>query len=402
MTIKKILFTYDFTEEAYQEFMKRQPSMFLKFTDQSLRNQYSEKLADKLRKRGMEVEMLTHKEGANIDKTVADLEAKVKAADMVFHDTTRIAFQFDESPWKKEYQEAIQKSISASARRGEIRTRNHDPSSKMEATRIVMGLGIPIPREWQKDEYFSSKRHLPVLLKRDGSTGGEGIFFIDKHEQMDRFWNVDLYEKVGNISLMSPSEEEYTIQEFIRSPSDHFTHYRILTLGDGQIIGSVMGVSANTENDSEIIAQPGPFGWGKHIYHCVDSPVYLGCRPVISNSRAGGSQIALDPNKDSKPRTRLDKKILKEHNIDPEHPTLDQELKSLAAEVAKGFSKHKLMILGQDWIQDRKGNFYFIEVNAGPGLEMFNTLYNRGEGNDESAVDIGTRMIADALSRYGG
>lgn len=49
------------------------------------------------------------------------------------------------------------------------------------------------------------------------------------------------------------------------------------------------------------------------------------------------------------------------------------------------FQEYGVQYAGQDWLQDEDGEFHFLEINSGPGLEIFNTLYNRGEGDEETA-----------------
>ena len=108
----------------------------------------------------------------------------------------------------------------------------------------------------------------------------------------------------------------------------------------------------------------------------------------------------MTPASESKVASDYEKEILAEHGINPNVPQLPVRLEAMAKKVAKTFAQHGLLYTGQDWLQDRKGNFYFLEVNSGPGLEIFNTLYNFGRGDETTAMRIGTRKLAEALRDY--
>lgn len=172
-------------------------------------------------------------------------------------------------------------------------------------------------------------------------------------------------------------------------------------MGDGTIVGAVMSVSGNRKDELERTSEPGPFLAGCSIYDNVDSPLYMDCLKVVSNHAQGGSQIAFNANGDSKPLSEKDREVLFDHGYNPESRLkLHPKLTKLAGNVAKEFSKFGVAYSGQDWMQDQQGNFHFIELNAGPGMEIFNTLYNRGEGDDKTAMAIGSRKLAEALKDY--
>lgn len=62
-----------------------------------------------------------------------------------------------------------------------------------------------------------------------------------------------------------PSFRDYQVQEFINSPSDYFTQYRLFTFGDVQILGGVLNVSANKKSEAERDLQSGPLMPGKNF-----------------------------------------------------------------------------------------------------------------------------------------
>ena len=109
----------------------------------------------------------------------------------------------DDSEWKEAYQKAIE-SLVHTKFLGKSHFASHDVkySEKQEAAKIARDAGIPMPKSWTVDEYLASDRQLPVIMKANWSTCGQGIHFIDKHDQMDTFWDVEKYKEIGRNSLL--------------------------------------------------------------------------------------------------------------------------------------------------------------------------------------------------------
>ena len=399
MPVKKIVVTYDFTDETYDKFYKTEPGRMFMHLSNMNKNLYSQQLFNNFASLNIEVDMLTHSANKDIPSTIIDLEKKLESADLIFHETPRIAFQIKESSWKNEYQKAIENLVhSKFLNKTHFFSNDINNTDKQNGAKIAKQAKLPLPKSCSVNDYFASNRSLPVILKLDDGSGGIGIYFIDKPEQIDTFWDINKYRKLGRKS--TPPKKDYEVQDFIKTPSNHFTHYRIFALGNGTIVGAVLNVSGNKKNELERVTEAGPFGLGSDIYNCVDSPIYLGCLEVCSNHQKGGSQIPFDANKNSKSLSNNDKDVLIAHGYDLENITLNPKLKELATKTAREFSKVGVLYSGQDWMQDTNGNFFFLEINPGPGLEIFNTLYNKGRGDAKSGMEIGTKKIAEALANY--
>ena len=399
MPAKKVVFTYDFTDETYMEYYGKYPELFSMHSTNRDRNKFDQLLFKNLHESGVAAEMLTHEENQDIPSTLTSLDEKLGKADMVFHVTPRIAFEKEDSIWKTDYQKSIE-DLVISKFLGKSHFSSNDVNffTKQNVRKIATPSGIPMPPSFTVEDYLASERQLPVILKRDDLSDGEGIYFIDKPEQIDRFFDQSLYSR-KDVEHILPKRTYYLfeVQEFIETPSNHYTHYRIFTLGDGTILGAILSVSANTKDKPKRIVEPVPFVWGSI---CIDSPLYMGFIKVVSNHAQGGTQIPLNPGSDSKPLTAEDAEVLKAHGLDQTKPTLPSDLKNLAEKAGILFSNYGALYSGQDWIQDKTGNFYFLELNHDPGLEIFNTLYNRGKGDHETAMAIGTRKLAGALKDY--
>lgn len=56
--------------------------------------------------------------------------------------------------------------------------------------------------------------------------------------------------------------------------------------------------------------------------------------------------------------------------------------------------------VSQDWLQDTKGNFYFLEGNPSPGLNIFRTLFFGGRNTHGIYLQFAANQIAGALIKY--
>ena len=123
----------------------------------------------------------------------------------------------------------------------------------------------------------------------------------------------------------------------------------------------------------------------------------------MSNVAQGGFQIPMNPNRESALILGTDQRILTAHNLDQYHPQLPDALAAQATNVAKAFRQHGVVYGGQDWMQDKQGNFYFIEINEYPGMAIFNTLYSGGQETDaEFIAQNGAKHLARGLVEWSG
>lgn len=426
--VKKILVTYDTRLPAFRKYIRREYGMELS-VDQLIKRRheqdiFDDHLFDALSRVGVEVKIFPHDYDGNSKASLKSLESACESAEMIIHSTPKVgAFQCQNDSWREEYQQRVEDLIySRFLNKTDFSSHTKVVTDKRSSHRIAQANGINVPETWSMEKYLSEIRTLPILFKTPHGSRAEGNLFLDREEQLKLFFDE---EANARCRRSSPSMDSYDAQEYINTPSNHFTHYRIFSLGDGTIIGAVLGVSGNKKDQLERKACPSNYSyedtlnedfqrkkelipqnelvailWGRPIYEHVFSPLYLGLIDVFSNHSNSGTQIALTPTSKSKVATDYEKGILTEHSINPNMPQLPGKLEDMARQVARTFAPHGLLYTGQDWLQDRKGNFYFLEVNSGPGLEIFNTLHNFGRGNETTAMKIGAMKLAEALSEY--
>ena len=420
--------TYDTRLLSYGEYIRRETGK--KLTDDELikrRNEqdiFDDHLFDALSEVGVEIVIFPHDYDGNAKASLKSLEDACESSQMIIHSTPKVgAFQCQDDTWRKDYQQRVEDLMySRFLHKTDFHSHTKEVADKRSSQRIAQTNGIPVPKTWSMETYLSDIRTLPILFKTPHGSRAEGNLFLDREDQLRLFFNE---EANARCERNPPSMDSYDAQEYINTPSNHFTHYRIFTLGDGTIVGAVLGVSGNRKDQPVRRACPSEYSyedtltedfqrrkasipqsellitlWGARFYDHVLSPLYLGLLDVFSNHSNGGTQIALTPASESKVASDYEKVILVEHGINPDVSLLPVRLEAMAKQVARIFAPHGLLYTGQDWLQDRDGNFYFVEVNSGPGLEIFNTLHNFGRGDETTAMRIGTRKLAEALRDY--
>ena len=339
----------------------------------------------------------------NIERSMLKYEDSLKKAQIIFHNTGMFLSQF---PHQESYRHWLEAMLRA---RGFCWAHQHHCENREEwkyVHKINTFISTLNPFLIDADIFFKKEEELytlledhkiptlkrftqelekansfPIVLKHHNTTKGLGVSFIESEEQWKKlFPTQESWQKQKHF---------YTIMEFVESPSDFFTHYRVYTVGKGHILAVVLCYShVKKSDDVRIIDQ-------ESIYDNPKNPLFLNRRLIASNRTYGGKQIPLHPNSDSRNISVEEQKILQDHAItNQEIPGI---LKNYATEAAKILSAKGLCLLGQDWIQDKNGNFFCLEMNWGPELGSFDTVYNKGKGDDEETRIIVAQKIAAAI-----
>jgi len=332
-------------------------------------NNISRKLIESLHRNGVEVVEFRDKlkgNGGGANWFGDELVALAKESDLVLHDPRRIMPGVEYNTADIFRQQANNAIRCVGLQKTHLE--DHKIAENKKATLDLVNQADPAiqtPRTWTVKEFFESSNHTyPVLFKgRFGSMG----------DQVTRINNVQ--EALTILSRIDSDAADF--QEMIKTPSDHFTSYRIFTLGDGTIQEAVMNVSGRKKSE--------------------------GGRAVTSNVATGGHQIPIYPIEKDPKLSPEDAQVLIDHSINPDQIELPTKLKEQAGKVAKIFARNGLVWGGQDWLQDSKGDFYFLEMNPHPGYEMYRTLYMNGEAHpwdDSSEMNVGLDKLAKALKKY--
>lgn len=276
---------------------------------------------------------------------------------------------------------------------------------KAFCTKVCLEHGIPTPRHYTMDEMrekFESGADipLPLVFKDTYGCNGNGVFFIEKKEQLAIIFDKD---KIAAARAKYPAIDfdhmSFTFEDFIKTPSDYYSKYRIVFLGHGAIhVNSTLKYSDRKKGDDKIELPPLAEKDAARIYHEPDSPLYLASVQKQAHGTVIPCLVALEPLIDPVKRTALDDVVLRDHGIDPAHIAVPEELMALAKRTAAAFATKGLIGLqGHDWLQDRAGKFYLIENNLTPASPSFRATRNGGRGGVFEGLSIKAAAAAEAI-----
>ncbi|MFC1696934.1 RimK family alpha-L-glutamate ligase [Nanoarchaeota archaeon] len=401
--INKITTTYNFTDEYFEGAIEKNPGYKHK---KLLKWQLFIDLAmfKNLEDMGTEIAILDPKVGGNIDNLIALFEQEADNSDIIFHKSYRIGIEAvttAEIEWKKDFINKMEFLIKTKYLDKTHFISRENYSRKDHTAEIAKKVNMPIPETWTLKDFMNMNRKYPVVLKNVSSANGTGVYLLDSEKQFRTFCNPKKYQELKerfNPNLHLPKIKNFIVQQYIETPSRHFTHYRILAVKDGSIIAAVLSVSKARKDENKIIEIDYPKKPEFNMYHHIDSPLYLSCREFRSNSSQSGRQIPLIPrNSCAKEISDEDKLILEDHGIDPECPDLPNDIKFEAQRTARTFGKKGVVYSGLDYFQDKDLKPYFIEINPQPGLKAFDTVFNRGEQNLEMAIALAIRKLSEGI-----
>lgn len=246
-------------------------------------------------------------------------------------------------------------------------------------------------------EQFTEQPHFPIVAYMTGQGGGKGKYLLETDEQYQRLCQFfDMDNMTNNLKRL------FHFKEFVTTPSDRFTSYRIITSSKGDVLFSSLLASSTTKSQEAFIQSPsapedlGQLGSSLLDYLEVpESPLYLRARHFTSNFGMGGSIIPLNPTEHSRPITPEEQAILAAHNIQ------DQQVPQVVIRSAKAIAAHlgpqAGLAFGLDFIQDPKGTIYFLEANAGPGVQAVNEVENYGNQDIETGYRILMERAIDSV-----
>lgn len=359
---------------------------------------------ENLRRAGVEVDVLPDCNFMDLEGILATYKERLDGADMVFHIPAVTHYLFSKSKghhWTSDecdrirnIEQQLDEHIRHLGDSGTILSLNLNEEREVHTT--LDEIGLPRIRrmtvqEWKAYPFF------PAVFKWGIMHGGQGIYIIDTEDQFRKMFERGYGARLVNGQIVSSPfigfEDSFNVSEFIICPSDHYTHYRIFTLGDGTILGAVLSYSQSKKGDDiRVIEEDSETS---NVLDNPHSPLFLNRRKIVSNLVQGGIQIPLNPNKNSRDINNYERGLLREHGITEQK--IPPKLAEQVTCAARALGDKGLYVSGQDWIQGIDGNFYFLEVNPRPGYDIFDTLYNHGRSDAKIALRLAAEKIADGI-----
>jgi len=239
-------------------------------------------------------------------------------------------------------------------------------------------------------------------MKNETVCKGQQKYLLNSAKQLERFqaW-MKLHGK----------KSDWIAQEFIETPGSAPCSFRVLVDCTGHIVASQisygppnrMGVKKNKANDRDASED------AAKLLEYPDSDFFLDARSIASNhmlvredDTTIGGRITLNPLPISHPYSRVEKDILRAHELDTDLPMLPAKVAGIASGVGralglKGKKVHEL-VLGVDVIQRRGTNqFYVIEANRRPSMVPIRDLL--GSADSIKEVEAWRWLINGTLQR---
>ncbi len=241
----------------------------------------------------------------------------------------------------------------------------------------------------------------PVVAKIDNVERGEGKYLIRSPEDklhiaafsllkadviddiytdpdIDRRYQrlADLFEKIKRGEIDGPefigkgSWRSFTFEQYIQTPSDRFTSFRIVADSFGYSHSALLLYSSTTKEDAmSKVRDLSSSSKKARLYDLYlldpESPFYIPTPSIVSNHSMGGGQINfLYSEAVSEEQAEIQQNILKAHGFDLNNPKLPEHLLVHAKDLGWRFGQ-EYIFTGLDFIMDAQtGKFYLLEMNS--------------------------------------
>lgn len=261
--------------------------------------------------------------------------------------------------------------------------------------------GIMLPKNIPVDEIRSEKS---VVIKHPHKDHGRGKFLLETDEQKVKYLTFAMLGNNAAEVLRLPNKEQvvdqlldevrsgnirsrylndpylldyFERQEFIETPGQYYSSFRIVAdawgnIQYGQVCKSKEPKSKKMPpelvdfNPNESLDEACRGGWELYLLlQHPESPFFLDSRRFVSNISSKGERILLDGNP---VRKRVNRQLLENLGIDPDHPTVPSVLQESASELGR-FCRPLWPFAGLDYMKRQENEaYYFLEANIAPQL----------------------------------
>lgn len=283
--------------------------------------------------------------------------------------------------------------------------------------------GTEMPRRLSLDQVVNSDE--PIVAKAIEEHGGNAIYYLETKEQKARFisWILSMNGvesvsqlkqlvqrvKEGDVSpaVQTSSEGDWYFEEYVETPSEYDTSFRIVTDCFGHIHYGVLTRSAQKKGSKNISDVLELFGQELTEANFIElatiigvrqdvlinaptSPLYLGSKFIVSNAMKGGRVIPLNGQAVTEAE---DRNTLIALNIDPDNPQIPDELIK-TAKVIGPECRGDYPFVGIDFLQDKDGKYLYLETNLGPGITPEMIGLPRGTDQTKTQLHLTEKIIS--------
>jgi len=218
------------------------------------------------------------------------------------------------------------------------------------------GYKLNYPYTVTVDEYLNNP-FLPTVFKNEFANGGIDKFLIETE------YKVELIKKFyKNYSSKKEYYEAFKgviFQQLIETPTKYATYIRVLMSASGDVMGASLKYSKVSEQKRELQ------GIFEQYFMNENSEYFLNCSTMFNYYSNGGNITFTQPKYSSEKQ-----EILEAHGIDPNNPTIPNEILEVASSIVQNCNRELGIICGIDFILNKNDNkWYYLENQAFPAIE---------------------------------
>ena len=254
----------------------------------------------------------------------------------------------------------------------------------------------PNTQQLNLKDLFEHKYTLPFVLKNENQNGGREKFLIQTEEDYEnlidacsflldqslfRFISVD-EENKKKIDYYKYLTENFTIQEYIKTPSKYNTTVRLLSSSSNNLLYASLKYNKQEElHDNTTL-----------LGYLLTKIYPLSTKSIVSNTLSGGENLLIGENNYSKE----EKKLLDSHNIKSEK---FDEVVQASLDAHNKFKKELGIICGFDYIYDQeKDKWDLLEYHTRPMVGDYSKRQGIIYNTREERIEAEGRVRATALS----
>jgi hypothetical protein len=197
------------------------------------------------------------------------------------------------------------------------------------------------------------------------------------------------------------------VSEFIRTPGDRYTSWRLAVTAVGEVMAAGLVYSAHTKTSSQTVVldrleqsyDPDNMVIRSAFEDPAREETYLHSRDIRSNIAAGGAVIPfLDPKRRCS-GTKLPegaREVLRDHGCDTAGSVMPPQLMELGSRIGKALGPYGDVTLGLDFLQTEDGEFYFREANRDQGPTV-HRLSGYGKTDRAALVIMRRRAVGSVI-----
>jgi len=269
---------------------------------------------------------------------------------------------------------------------------------KIEDQLESRGIVKPNTRKFNLNDLIDHKYKLPFVLKNENQNGGREKFLIateqdyenlisaceflssNKLKQMVRFDSNDLKTKINYDEYLSLN---FTVQDYIQTPSEYNTTVRILTSSSNDLLYSALKYKKPCEylDDTTLLG------------YLLNQVYPISTKSIVSNTLSGGKNVLLGESS----YTGLEKRLLEEHDIKSDK---FDELVQTSLDVHEANKKELGIICGFDYIYDKEtGKWNLLEYHSRPMVGDYSKRQGIAYNTKEDRITAEGMVRATALNK---